>query len=210
MAKRQTAGEKALKAASDTTKYDSMEMAHGLTESIVANLIECTQKHDSIFAEEEYCVVLQLANDPLIQNLKRRKFYGWPYLPKPRPNQAVFLYNKITGDIKRLWVLPEAETMIALYRKTNVYDCWKTMRLWSEAFFDGCFWETIRKQHDISMLSESEYLDAHREELVKAMGKDVESSSSESFDFGKVMSYEVVCPDQSLSEQDILNSGRQA
>jgi hypothetical protein len=187
-----TAGEKSLKAASDSTIYDSLDVGHALTDDIADQLRECALKHSAIFDEDEFCLVIQLANDPLLKNLKRRKFYAWPYLPTPRPNQTVFHYNKKTDNCFRLWVLPEVETMIVLYEKINVAECWRTMKYWSQAFFNGNFWHAIRHQHSIDMLSELEYLDANREKLIKAGCKYLPSVPADPFDFSKVMANKIV------------------
>src|SRR5208337_4131248 len=96
---RKTAGELANKALSDTTKYDALEVGHALADDIEKHLYESVRKHRDIIDELEYCVVMIVAKDPLIHNLQRRKFYCWPYLPSPRPNQAVFLYNKTLDRI---------------------------------------------------------------------------------------------------------------
>src|SRR5260221_14287071 len=112
MTQKITAGQLANKALSDTTKYDALEVGHALADDIHKHLWESIRLHHEIIDENEFCVVMVIATDPLIKNLQRRKFYCWPYLPKPRPNQAVFLYNKQLDKItKRLWVLPSDMVM---------------------------------------------------------------------------------------------------
>lgn len=190
-----TAGEKSLKAASDTTAYDSLEVGYALTDDIQEHLADCIKDHNPKFDMDEYCVVMQLAGDPMLKNVMRRKFYGYPYLPSPRPNQTVFLYNKRQHRItKRLWVLPHVLAMEALYETVTVAPQFRTMKAWSHAFYDGCFWAFIRKQHGINMLSESEYLDKHREELIKAGCKLPQPGVTESFDFSKIAVNQVVDP----------------
>ena len=187
MKKRKTAGELSLQASRDTTKYDALEVGHALTDDIKDQLEICIRKHNTIFDENRYCVGFVIAGDPLIKNLMRRKFFAYLYLPSPRPNQSVFLYNKLSDKIeKRLWVLPNAATMACLSELQVVDPKFKTMKAWSDAFFDGKFWEFIRKQHDIDMLSEIEYLRANREELIKAGCKEIDSNFSEPFDFSKI------------------------
>lgn len=184
---RKTAGELSQKAASDTTKYDAREVGHALAEDIESLLRDSIEKHRNIIDEKEFCVVMVIAKDPLIPNLMRRKFYCWPYLPSPRPNQAVFLYDKGKDRItKRLWVLPSDVVMAELASLVTVDKKYKTMQAWSCAFFDGQFWEYIRHEHGIDMLSEKEYLDLHREELIKAGCKPIASGGAEPFDFTKI------------------------
>jgi hypothetical protein len=185
---RQTAGELSNKALSDKTKYDAREVGHAMADDIGIHLRESIEKHKPIIDEDEFCVVMLIAEDPLIKNLKRRKFYCWPYLPSPRPNQAVFLYNKKLDRItKRLWVLP-SDVVMAELAGTNiiVHKRYQTMQAWSVAFFKGTFWEYIRHEHDINMPSEREYFLANREKLIEAGCKPVDSNFAEAFDFSKI------------------------
>ena len=124
----------------------------------------CAENHCEIFDQNEFCVVMQLATDPLIQGVMRKKFYGWPLLPKPRPNQACFLYNKLTNKYTRLWVLPEAGAMATLSEMPVVHSKYASMRAWSISFFRGTFWDDIRKEHSILMLS--------GDELAQVQGKE--------------------------------------
>jgi hypothetical protein len=183
-----TAGELARKALADTTKYDALEVGHYLSESIEKELRKCIENHRNIIEENEFCVVMVIAKDSLIKNMIRRKFYCWPYLPKPRPNQAVFLYNKgLDAITKRLWVLP-SDVVMAELAGTNVivHKRYQTMQAWSVAFFKGTFWEYIRHEHGITMLSELEYFLAHRHELIEAGCKIPNMGTTEPFDFSKI------------------------
>jgi hypothetical protein len=190
-----TAGELSNKLAKDTTKYDALEVGHYMAESIEGQLYQAAQTYESMIDENEYCVVMLIADDPLLKCVIRRKFYCWPYLPSPRPNQAVFLYNKAQSRItKRLWVLPSDMVMAELASLSVVHTKYKTMQAWSMAFFKGTFWEYIRYEHGIDMLSETEYMSKHREELVKAGCKIPASHDPEPFDFSKIHIKKVVDP----------------
>ena len=183
-----TAGELSKKALSDTTRYNALEVGHAISDDIEEHLRESIDKHIPIFDEEEFCVVMLIAKDPLIPNLMRRKFYCWPYLPSPRPNQAVFLYNKIQDRIvKRLWVLP-SDMVMAELAGTNVivHKRYETMQAWSVAFFKGSFWEYIRHEHNIDMPSEHEYFLSHRDKLLQAGCQLPDSSTVHPFDFSKI------------------------
>lgn len=209
MVKRKTAGELTLKASSDSTKYDALEVGHALVEdkSIERELYICVGRHLEIFDENEFCVGYVIASDPLIKGVMRRKFFATLYLPSPRPEQAVFLYNKQLGRItKRLWVLPaacsmnpEAWTMEKLYLSPIVPKGYETMQRWSISFYDGIFWDFIRREHGIDMLSEHEYLKANREKLIKAGCKVPNASTSDAFDFGKIATNKIVDPDTAIS-----------
>lgn len=200
MSQRKTAGELSQKALSDNTKYDSLEVGHAMSDDIGDHLYESINKHVNIINEPEFCVVMIIAKDPLIKNLIRRKFYCWPYLPKPRPNQAVFLYNKAKGKItKRLWVLPSDMVMAELAgTQVIVNKKYETMQAWSVSFFNGTFWDYIRHEHSISMPSEHEYFLQHREELIKAGCKIPDSTYSEPFDFSKVTIEKIVDTQQAV------------
>ena len=194
MTERITAGELSRKAASDTTKYDAREVGHALSDDIGLHLRESIEKHKPIIDEPEFCVVMVIAKDPLIKNLMRRKFYCWPYLPSPRPNQSVFLYNKAKDDlVKRLWVLPSDMVMAELAGTNVIVDKrYQTMQAWSVAFFKGTFWEYIRHEHGINMLSEHEYFLENRDKLIEAGCKIPDSTFSDPFDFSKVSIEKIV------------------
>lgn len=206
-----TAGELANKALSDTTKYDPLEVGYAINDDLGEQLQECINTHNKIFDMEEYCVCYVLARDPLIHNALRRKFYAFPYLPSPRPNQTVYYYNKVKDEIRPrpLWVLPNAETMIELYLMTNPAKKYETMKRWSMAFFDGCFWEYIRRESKINMLSESEFLQANREELIKAGGKLPNPGISEPLDLAKIAVEKVVDSNKPVVSKYLFDDGAQ-
>lgn len=211
MRRRKTAGQISQKAMQDTTKYNSMEVGHALTDDIAKELMICAQRHNDIFNEDEFCVGYVIASDAFLGNVMRRKFFAMLYLPSPRPNQAVFLFNKAKQQFtKRLWVLPNSLTMAELSEMTWVHSSWKNMKDWSDAFFGRRFWPFIRKQHNINMLSEIEYLHLHREELIKAGAKELPPGHTEAFDFSKVDINQVVDPNKTLSDQYVFDHRREA
>lgn len=205
-----TAGQISNKLAKDSTKYNALEVGHAIADDIGIHLNESVEKHLNIQDEsgeypwrklDKFCVVLQIGEDPLLFNLKRRKFYCCPFLPSPRPNQAVFLYNRKRQSItKRLWVLPSDVVMAELASLTCVAKRYKTMQAWSIAFFEGKFWEYIRYEHDIDLFSQEEYISQHREELIKNGCKLTNPNYSQPFDFSKIHIKKVVD-----AEQPILN-----
>lgn len=194
MTQEKTAGELAQKALSDQTKYDALEVGHAMADDIGIHLRQSIETYREVIDENEFCVVMVIGKDPIIPNLIRRKFYCWPYLPKPRPNQAVFLYNKSLDRItNRLWVLP-SDMVMAELASTNiiVHKRYETMQAWSVAFFKGVFWEYIRFEHKINMPSEHEYFLAHREELIKAGCEPTDERFIEPFDFSKIQVKKIV------------------
>jgi len=184
--RRKTAGELSQKATSDKTKYDPLEIGHALTEDIIKEVFECGEAHRHKLGEDEYFVVMLKASDPLIKGVMRKKFYAWLFLPSPRPEQACFLFNKVTGKIKRLWSLPSAPVMEELYMRSNVAPQWQSTKVWVHAFYDGYFWQEIRKQNNFKHLSEIEFLHANRQKLIDAGAKDGPPLDPEPFDFSKI------------------------
>jgi hypothetical protein len=69
---------------------------------------------------------------------------------------------------------------------------------WCVAFYKGTFWEYIRFEHKIDMLSEKEYISAHREELIKAGCKIPNHKIIEPFDFSKIEVKQFVDPANSI------------
>lgn len=205
-----SAGDLSKKALSDTTKYDAREVGHAMADDIAPHLETCIENHLMIPGEEnnypwrqlsQFCVVMQIAEDPLIKNLKRRKFYACPFLPSPRPNQAVFLFRRREGRIvKRLWVLPSDVVMAELASLCAVDKRYQTMQAWSIAFFQGRFWEYIRHEHNIDMLSQEEFLLKHRKELIEAGCELFDPNRSHEFDFSKIHIKKVIDTQEALVE----------
>lgn len=181
-----------LKASSDNSIYDPLELGHALTDDVPGQLEECVKRHYHIFDEPEFCLVLIVAKDPMLHNIRRHKYYAYPYLPSPRPGQSVFLYTKANGNCKRLWSLPEAKTMAIISEMPVVDAKWQCTKYWCDSFFNHTFWEAIRAQHQIRLLSESEFLNANRSELIKAGCDETDIPLSNPFDFSKVSIKQVV------------------
>lgn len=218
MSERKTAGELSLKASSDSVKYDLLEVGYALTEGVMEQLLICAERHDKIFDETEYCLILVVAGDPLIPNGRRHKYTAFPYLPQPRPQQSVYLWNKVKQQVtKRLWALPGAKTMAVISEMGYVSQEWRETKGWCDAFYGYKFFEHIRKQHEIFLPSESEYLESNREKLEKAcemirlnthsekliesINEDCHPLIPKSFDFSKVTSNKVIDPDVTLSNK---------
>lgn len=212
-----SAGELSKKALSDKTKYNALEVGHALADEIMPQLRICIENHKAIIDENEFCIVMLIAKDPLITNLMRRKFYAWPYLPKPRPNQSVFLYNKGLDKItNRLWILPSDAVMAELHELIRVDKRYQTMKAWSDAFYKGWkynkktkefynsdpfyFWNFIRADQKIDMPSEYEYFLKHRDELIKAGCKIPTASDTDPFDFSKIHINKIVDTQEVVSK----------
>lgn len=202
-----TAGQLAKKASEDKTKYDALEVGYAMCENDEKHFRDCIELHRDKIDQDQFCLVMLLCDDPLIANMKRRKFYAWPFLPKPRPNQTVLLYDKrLDRIIKQLWVLPCAMVMAEL-AGTNVivHKNYQRMQAWSVAFYKGTFWDYIRWEHNISMLSEHEALLAHRQKLIQSGAQLTQMTSSEPFDFSKIQINNIVDTKEPLGIQNSDN-----
>lgn len=198
---RKTAGELSHHAQKDHTDYNLLEIGHAITDGILEELRKCRKLHNPIFDEDQYCIMRVVATDCLISTVKRYKYAAFLYLPQPRPDQTVFLYNKKTDTFeKMLWCLPSAARMAQLASTQCIVPKeYERMQAWSVAFYKGVFWEFIRYQHNIDMLSENEYISAHREELIQAGCKVPNSDVTEPFDFSKISIEKVVDTQQAVA-----------
>lgn len=205
---RLTVGHQAFLASKDTTKYDPAELAEALTADLLKHVWDCIEAHDKIINEPEFCVVCLTATDCLIKGVKRRKFYAWPYLPSPRPNQICFLYERKIDKVSRLWSLPNAEVMAVISEMPRVDKRWHMTKIWCDSFFKGTFWEDIRAIYGTNMLSETEFLAAHREEFIKMGGKDIDPNLPQPFDFSKIPPNKVVNAGISVLKKNSFDGSR--
>ena len=68
MTQRISAGELSQKAYNDTTTYDALEVGHAVADDIGKHLRESIEIHKKIIDENEFCVVMIIAKDPLINH----------------------------------------------------------------------------------------------------------------------------------------------
>lgn len=191
-----TAGSLCLKASGDSHIYDPLEIAYGMTDKVMMGISECIEAHENIFNEDEFFVVLQRASDPILKNVMRQKFYADLFLPEPRPEQMVCLYNRRTLEVTRLWSLPNAKVMAIVSEMPWVDQKWVNTKYWCDAFFSGQFFERIRDQYKFSHLSRREYLDNHREEFVKRGVDNVDINLGESGDSSEIEFPKIISPFQ--------------
>lgn len=203
---KKTAGELQYKASKDETRYDMLEVGHAMSEDVIDQIRICINNNYESMDTEEFCVVLLLVDDPLIKGLLRRKFYAWPFLPKPRPRQSVFLFSKKNDSLKRLWTLPDALTMATTSSMQYVAKEYQNMKNWADAFYEGfykqnpsIFWDLIRKQSKTTLLSEHEFLQRNRGEVSEPEGDEISALFPETFDFSKVKAFKIREPKDPLT-----------
>ena len=98
----------------DLGKLNPDELGVSSTDAIWQEVYNCAIKHEETFSVKKYCVIMQYAKDPLLCTVVRRVFYAWPYLPDPRPEQSVWLYDMHDNSFRLLWALPDAAAMAIL------------------------------------------------------------------------------------------------
>lgn len=187
-----TIGELSWQARQDTSNYCAFEISNEQVKDIEAQVYDCIERHKEAFdSVDEFCVVMLIARDPLLKNMIRRKFYAWPFLPKPRTSQTVWLYSKKTHCTRMLWCLPYADTMAMLTTMINVDPSYRNMQRWAHSFYTTHFWEDIRKEHRITMLSEEEHLEIMREKNAELSGDDLSPLPTNPIDRMKIDTEEV-------------------
>lgn len=189
---RPTAGELQQKAQECSDPVDPLEVAYARLEGLENNLYECALKHEPLFDEDEFFICLNVAYDNVLSNVRRHKYSAYLFLPQPRPNQSCFLYNRHTQKFTYLWSLPSPHVMAIISEMSYVDKRWEQTKLYCDAFYNKTFWDTIRKLRGIKHLSEHEYLLAHRDELLQAVGDQSKVLGSDSVDGGEVVGEEVV------------------
>lgn len=190
-----TAGEIQNKLNQDTTKYDQLEVAFESLEDFIPQLQECALRYNSIYEAvglDDYCIVVPLVKDPLLVNVVRRKFYAWPCMPQPRPNQSVFYYNWRHDKLTRLWVLPNAATMAYISELTCVAPRYEKMKEWADAFFASKLWRFVKNQHNLPLYNDREFYALHGEKFDKLFLQNEASLDTETPDDGKISFDEIV------------------
>lgn len=191
----QTAGEIQNKLNQDVTIYDQMEVAFASLEGYTEELQKCALSNNPIFEAvglDDYCIVAPLVKDPLLVNVVRRKFYAWPCMPQPRPNQTVFYYNWRLDKLTRLWVLPNAATMAYISELAVVAPRYQTMQEWSDAFFAHKLWSFVKSQHTLPLYQDRDFEALHGEKFRKLLLQMEAPLDTETPDDGKISFDEIV------------------
>lgn len=209
-------GEQARLAQKDQTKHDPLELGEAFCKDVMENVWLCIDAHKEKIDEPVFCVVLLICTDSLIYGLKRRKYYAWPFLPNPRPNQVVFYYEKSKDSVIRLWSMPNPAVMATISEMSYVAPQWQQTKFWCDRFFfdmmhsQKTFHQSIREMHGISLECETEMLTAKAEELIKAGANEPDANFSDPFDFSKIMAPKIIDPQDIGADEKSFNRTRQA
>lgn len=207
---KETLGDKYNKVLADSTRYDPVDMAFAMVEKIPLELITCAERHKKIFDEDEYFIGFVISDDPMLKGIRRQKFHALMFMPTPVPEQAIWLYNKITDEYKFMWCLPDPYAMANYSTLTYVDEEKRRIKTWCDAYFNGNFWETIRSMHGIEHLSEHEYRLKHRNIIPNFKLNEGNPCLTETFDFSKVSFGDVYHTGEIVSLENANNDGRQA
>lgn len=193
----ETAGALANKALSNDNQ-DGWDLAREWTKTVIPEVWKCIDIHKPICQDKEFFVIMLYADDCMIPNCIRRKFYAWPWMPKPRPRQSVWLYRKETDDIQGMWSLPNAELMarLATDDHSKIPKEYTNLAVWCRSFFKGTFPQDIRKFYKIDLLTEEEYNSRFLPELVQPVQNNLFGEGPDAFDF-----------EAALTGKNVINSG---
>lgn len=158
----------------DTTNYDAMEIAEQGVNTLEKQLQIAIDRGRQQFSENVFSVIMLFKQDPRQTTVLKRVFTASPFMPKPRPDQAVWVYNRITDKLTFMWSLPNAHITSCLSVMLAPPKYWQRTATWCRAFFEGRLVDLIRKETGITLETEREFLRSHREELAKMASNNVE------------------------------------
>lgn len=186
--KRKKAGQLNAELRKETCPYEAGEVVQEMTKDIPEQLYQCARNHREVIDEPEYCVIMLLRKEPHLENIIRHLYFAWPYMPKPRPDQSVFIYNKAKDSLDLLWTLPPAHALAMLSEMQVVDQGYFNMKKWCDLYWDELkgkrVWaEEIRKWTGCKLETEDEFLKAHSEELAKLSLNFPDSGGSDSLNF---------------------------
>lgn len=175
----------------DTSAYCAFDLADELVKDVDKQVWECFKRHEYTFDTEFFCVVMLYASDCAVKAMVRRKFYAWPFLPQPRCSQTVWYCKRGVGPIKMLWALPASDTLATLATLVTVHKDYRNMQRWARWIYEPGFYERIRKEAHIPMLSEEEHLDIVRKKDPKPVTEDLGPTPTNPIDSIKFAAQEV-------------------
>lgn len=196
-------------------KCSHLDLGYAFSDETYKGVIECIGRHYDVFGShiKQFCVSCILCyGEGSLKYLIRRKFYGFPFLPTPCPNQAVWMVDKEKEEVTFLWTLPTPEKMAMLSEEFSFLANEARMKKWCDWFYKGAFtfWENIRTQHSISMLSEMEFNRRNREMGAKCVNDDVLGTPADSLYLPEVRIKKLEAMSNSRSHELFDNTLREA
>lgn len=153
----------------DRTKYKSMEVAEQQLLSLPKQLEELIERAEKELEEDTFALVMILKKDFRMPYVVKRIFFYSAFLPKPMPDQAVWVYNRKTQKLTFMWSLPEPEGCAYLSYMVQVDPKWKRTADWCKGYFNKTLIDQRRKETGVKLETESEFLELNRNKLTNAL-----------------------------------------
>lgn len=153
----------------DSTKYKSMEVAEQQLLSLPKQLEELIERAEQELDEDVFALVMILKKDFRMAYVVKRIFFYSAFLPKPMPDQAVWVYTKSTGKLEFMWSLPEPECCVYMSHMIQIDPKWKRTSDWCRGYFDKTLIDQRRKETGVKLETESEFLELNRNKLTNAL-----------------------------------------
>lgn len=183
---RETAGALASRALKNDHEHPQ-DLGNEWSKDIIDEVWKCIDAHKNVIVDKEFFVVMVYADDSLIKNCIRRKFYAWPWMPKPRQRQTVWLYRRDSDTLQGLWCLPNAIIMARMATENDVAKKYNRTKNWCLSYFRGTFPKDIRKEYNINFLTESEYNSRFSPDPLQSSDYDPLTLGANAFDFEKAL-----------------------
>lgn len=153
----------------DRTKYSSLEVAEAQLLTVPKQLEEVIQRAKKELAEDTFAIVMVLKKDFRMAYCVKRMFFYSAFLPKPMPDQAVWVYTHSTGKLQFMWSLPEPEECVYLSWMVQIDPKFKRTAEWCRGYFNKTLLDQRRKETGVTLETEKEYLELNREKLTNAL-----------------------------------------
>ncbi len=84
---------------------DPIEIQREVHKQFEANIIDCVNRHLSVYQGDFYLEVIT-KKERLMQNVLRNYFFATQACPTPTWDQAVYCYHRESDSVEFLWVVP--------------------------------------------------------------------------------------------------------
>ena len=122
------------------------DLAYARTESYIAGLKECIEKHLKIFDGDIYIDVQKKEERLFLKKVYRHYFIGKQACPTPTNDQDVYKYNRVSDQIEYLWSVPDKETCRYLKQEhLSLPDTQRKLLQFAVEFSDGTLLKLAKK-----------------------------------------------------------------